>query len=133
VGFGAEIHGPGIRNEIVYRALDLEATELVEERTIFLETSEKMVVRKKNLRYPPNSAKQVLALGQAGLGEQWANFRHFLPTVPQSSLRVICPHATLKLSSLRFRIFRSTRSLFNCSVCRSMLLRPARLNTPANQ
>jgi hypothetical protein len=47
VGFGAKIHGPGIRNEIVYRALDLEATELVEERTIFLETSEKMVVRKK--------------------------------------------------------------------------------------
>jgi hypothetical protein len=32
VGFGAEIHGPGIRNEVVYRALDLEATELVEER-----------------------------------------------------------------------------------------------------
>lgn len=32
VGFGAEIHGPGIRNEVVYRALDLEATEVAEER-----------------------------------------------------------------------------------------------------
>jgi hypothetical protein len=32
VGFGAEIHGPGIRDEVVYRALDIEATELVEER-----------------------------------------------------------------------------------------------------
>jgi len=32
IGFGAEIHGPSNRNEVVYRALDLEATELVEER-----------------------------------------------------------------------------------------------------
>jgi len=32
IGFGAEIHGPSNRNEIVYRALDLEATELIEER-----------------------------------------------------------------------------------------------------
>jgi hypothetical protein len=32
VGFGAEIQGPGISNEVVYRALDLEATELVKER-----------------------------------------------------------------------------------------------------
>jgi DisA bacterial checkpoint controller nucleotide-binding len=31
-GFGAEIHGPSNRNEVVYRALDLEATELIEER-----------------------------------------------------------------------------------------------------
>src|ERR1700757_5432415 len=32
IGFGAEIHGPSNRNEVVYRALDLEATELIEER-----------------------------------------------------------------------------------------------------
>jgi hypothetical protein len=32
VGFGAEIHGPSNRNEAVFRALDLEATELLEER-----------------------------------------------------------------------------------------------------
>jgi DisA bacterial checkpoint controller nucleotide-binding len=32
IGFGAEIHGPSNRNEVVYRALDLEAAELVEER-----------------------------------------------------------------------------------------------------
>jgi hypothetical protein len=32
IGFGAEIHGPSNRNEMVYRALDLEATELIEER-----------------------------------------------------------------------------------------------------
>ena len=32
IGFGAEIHGASNRNEVVYRALDLEATELVEER-----------------------------------------------------------------------------------------------------
>ena len=32
IGFGAEIHGLSNRNEIVYRALDLEATELIEER-----------------------------------------------------------------------------------------------------
>jgi len=32
IGFGAEIHGPSNRNEVVYRALDLEATELVKER-----------------------------------------------------------------------------------------------------
>ena len=32
IGFGAEIHGPSNGNEVVYRALDLEATELVEER-----------------------------------------------------------------------------------------------------
>ena len=31
-GFGAEIYGPSNRNEVVYRALDLEAKELVEER-----------------------------------------------------------------------------------------------------
>jgi DisA bacterial checkpoint controller nucleotide-binding len=32
IGFGAEIHGQGNRNEVVYRALDLEAMELIEER-----------------------------------------------------------------------------------------------------
>jgi hypothetical protein len=32
IGFGAEIHGPSNRNEVVFRALDLEAAELVEER-----------------------------------------------------------------------------------------------------
>ena len=32
IGFGAEIHGSSNRNEVVYRALDIEATELVEER-----------------------------------------------------------------------------------------------------
>jgi len=32
IGFGAEIHGPSNTNEVVYRALDLEATELIEER-----------------------------------------------------------------------------------------------------
>jgi DisA bacterial checkpoint controller nucleotide-binding len=32
IGFGAEIHGPSNRNEVVHRALDLEAAELVEER-----------------------------------------------------------------------------------------------------
>ena len=32
IGFGAEIHGPTNGKEVVYRALDLEATELVEER-----------------------------------------------------------------------------------------------------
>ena len=32
IGFGAEIHGPSNRNEVVYRALDLEATEFIEER-----------------------------------------------------------------------------------------------------
>jgi hypothetical protein len=32
IGFGAEIHGPSNRNEVVYRALDLEATEPIEER-----------------------------------------------------------------------------------------------------
>jgi hypothetical protein len=32
IGFGAEIHGPSNRNEVVYRTLDLEATKLVEER-----------------------------------------------------------------------------------------------------
>ncbi|MBV8101609.1 MAG: DNA integrity scanning protein DisA nucleotide-binding domain protein [Verrucomicrobia bacterium] len=32
IGFGAEIYGPSNRNEVVYRALDLEATELIEER-----------------------------------------------------------------------------------------------------
>jgi hypothetical protein len=32
IGFGAEIHDSSNRNEVVYRALDLEATELVEER-----------------------------------------------------------------------------------------------------
>jgi hypothetical protein len=29
----AEIHGPTNENEVVYRALDLEATEVVQERT----------------------------------------------------------------------------------------------------
>ena len=33
VGFGAEIHGPTNENEVVSRALDLEATEVVQERT----------------------------------------------------------------------------------------------------
>jgi hypothetical protein len=33
VGFGVEIHGPTNENEVVYRALDLEATEVVQERT----------------------------------------------------------------------------------------------------
>ena len=32
IGFGAEIHGPSNRSEVVYRALDLEATKLIEER-----------------------------------------------------------------------------------------------------
>ena len=32
IGFGAEIHGPSDKNEVVYRALDLEAAELIEER-----------------------------------------------------------------------------------------------------
>lgn len=32
IGFGAEIHDSSNRNEVVYRALDLEATELVKER-----------------------------------------------------------------------------------------------------
>jgi sensor domain DACNV-containing protein len=32
IGFGAEIHDSSNKNEVVYRALDLEATELVEER-----------------------------------------------------------------------------------------------------
>jgi hypothetical protein len=32
IGFGAEIHGSSSRNEVIYRALDLEATELLEER-----------------------------------------------------------------------------------------------------
>jgi hypothetical protein len=32
IGFGAEVHGPGNQNEVVYRALDLDAKELVEER-----------------------------------------------------------------------------------------------------
>jgi hypothetical protein len=32
IGFGAEIHGPSNRNEALYRALDLEAMEPVEER-----------------------------------------------------------------------------------------------------
>jgi hypothetical protein len=32
IGFGAEIYGPSNRDEVVYRALDLEAKELVEER-----------------------------------------------------------------------------------------------------
>ena len=32
IGFGAEIHGPSSRNEVIYRAVDLEATELDEER-----------------------------------------------------------------------------------------------------
>ena len=32
IGFGAEIHGPSNKNEVVYRALDLEATKLLEER-----------------------------------------------------------------------------------------------------
>jgi hypothetical protein len=32
IGFGAEIHGPSNRNEVVFRARDLEAAELVEER-----------------------------------------------------------------------------------------------------
>jgi DisA bacterial checkpoint controller nucleotide-binding len=32
IGFGAEIHGPSNKNEVVYRALDLEATTFVEER-----------------------------------------------------------------------------------------------------
>jgi hypothetical protein len=32
IGFGAEIQGPSSRNEVVYRALDLEGTELIEER-----------------------------------------------------------------------------------------------------
>jgi DNA integrity scanning protein DisA with diadenylate cyclase activity len=32
IGFGAEIFGPSNSDEVVYRALDLEATELVEER-----------------------------------------------------------------------------------------------------
>jgi DNA integrity scanning protein DisA with diadenylate cyclase activity len=31
IGFGAEIQGPSNRNEVVYRALDLEATQVVEE------------------------------------------------------------------------------------------------------
>ena len=31
IGFGAEIQGPINRNEVVYRALDLEATQVVEE------------------------------------------------------------------------------------------------------
>src|SRR5215469_1684389 len=31
IGFGAEIQSPGNRNEVVYRALDLEATRVVEE------------------------------------------------------------------------------------------------------
>jgi len=31
IGFGAEIQGPSNRNEMVYRALDLEATQVVEE------------------------------------------------------------------------------------------------------
>jgi hypothetical protein len=33
VGFGAEIHGPLTKTRSVYRALDLEATEVVQERT----------------------------------------------------------------------------------------------------
>jgi hypothetical protein len=33
IGFGAEIHGRGSPNEVVYRALDLEATQVVEEPT----------------------------------------------------------------------------------------------------
>jgi hypothetical protein len=33
IGFGAEIHGPSNRNEVVYRALDLEGTKLIAERT----------------------------------------------------------------------------------------------------
>ena len=33
VGFGAEIHGPTNENEVVSQALDLEATEVVQERT----------------------------------------------------------------------------------------------------
>jgi hypothetical protein len=33
VGFGAEIHGPTYENQVVYRALDLEAAEVVQERT----------------------------------------------------------------------------------------------------
>ncbi|MBV8969197.1 MAG: DNA integrity scanning protein DisA nucleotide-binding domain protein [Verrucomicrobia bacterium] len=32
IGFGAEIQDPSNRNEVVYRALDLQATELIEER-----------------------------------------------------------------------------------------------------
>ena len=32
IGFGAEIHGPSNRNEVVYRALDLEGTKLIAER-----------------------------------------------------------------------------------------------------
>jgi len=32
LGFGAEIHGPSNKNEVVYRALDLEAKQLAEER-----------------------------------------------------------------------------------------------------
>jgi hypothetical protein len=32
IGFGAEVHGPSNWNEMVYRALDLEATELIQER-----------------------------------------------------------------------------------------------------
>jgi hypothetical protein len=32
IGIGAEIYGPSNRNEMIYRALDLEATELLEER-----------------------------------------------------------------------------------------------------
>jgi hypothetical protein len=32
VGFGAEIHGPSRTSEVVYRALDLEATVVVQER-----------------------------------------------------------------------------------------------------
>ena len=32
IGFGAEIHGASNRNELVYRALDLEATAIIEER-----------------------------------------------------------------------------------------------------
>jgi hypothetical protein len=33
VEFGAEIHGLTNENQVVYRALDLEATEVVQERT----------------------------------------------------------------------------------------------------
>ena len=33
IGFGAEIHGPSNRNEVVYRALDLEGTKLIAGRT----------------------------------------------------------------------------------------------------
>ena len=64
----------------------------------------------------------------ANNGEFYAIFS----PIPQSSPRTICSHATLKSSSLRFRIFRSPRSLFNRAVCHSILLMAAGLNAATN-